>query len=147
MKTTNNNKVQKVQNKKPSPSVVDDDFKSDDSINETPESENWETGDVGEFELVNLKNEGDSWIGYIVKDCESDGLPDWLPQPDKWDDKLYETINSEGQKGLIPKYHRIKQYVEKYGMGKGIKYKITRGKKSGEEQGAFVNFDVKFQKK
>lgn len=101
-------------------------------------------GDVGEFEVVNIRNAGDTWAGQIVKDCEKDGLPEWLPEG--FDEKCYETINLSGKRGIISKYYRLAQYVEKYGMENTF-YKITRGEKKGDRQDSFVEFHIQIGKR
>jgi len=120
---------------------ADDDFLPDTDLNNNDESkEEWQEEDLGDFEVVALKNEGDKWRGYIVGDCAVN-RPDWLPE--QFDaDKLFETINIAGKKGVIAKWFRITQAVEKYGVGKKVKFQFTRLAKKGDKQTDFVDFAV-----
>lgn len=133
-----------VKKQSPPKQLIDNnDFENDNELDNDNNSD-WENGDVGEFEVVKLTDEGDEWQGHIISDCKGDKLPDFVP--DGFDDNCYETLNPEGKKGIIPRYYRLVQYVEKYGMGKKIMYRIVRGKKSGPNQSDFVNFTIQFRK-
>ena len=119
----------------------DNEFIPDNDLNEQNKEENeWEEVDLGSFEVVSLKEEGEVWDGFIVGDC-SENHPEWLPE--QFDgDKLFETINSNGKKGVIAKWFRIQQAVDKYGFSKNRMFRFTRLKKKGEKQTDFVDFSV-----
>lgn len=133
---TNNNKQQT----KAAKSVVDDDFVDGMADSNVDDSE-FEAGDIGDFEVVDLRHEGDTWKGLIVEDCRKE-RPDWLPE--KFEDNCWETRNTENKKGIISAFWKLDAYIEKYGYGAGIVYLIERGKK--QEKGknrSYVDFKIR----
>lgn len=134
-------KTQSKMAKKAEPIKGNNEFIPDDELNNSNQEETeWEEVDLGSFEVVSLKEEGEVWDGFIVGDCAKNH-PDWLPE--QFDgDKLFETINAKGKKGVIAKWHRVQQAVDKYGFGKTRMFRFTRLKKKGEKQTDFVDFSV-----
>jgi len=100
-------------------------------------NEEWETAETGQFETVNLVKEGDTWTGKIL------GLtkPDYIPEG--FDDNCFETENEKGERGIIPNYWALKNYIDAVGYGEGVIFRIIRGSKVEKEKGrSFVNFTI-----
>ena len=110
--------------------------------NEIGSEDNWEQTDIGDFEVVELKSEGDVWIGRILADVE-ENRPDWLPE--KFEDNSYVTQNKAGKKGIISKFWKLEEYIQKTGvMGEGVLFKITRGKKTEKAKNrSYVDFEIR----
>lgn len=142
LEQTNKLKTMATQNRKRS--VVDDNFTGDPELDNKSTDDDFQAGDIGEFDVAQLKDEKDIWRGHIISDVSKDGYPEWLP--DAFDPNCYVTKLENGKKGIISKFWKLEEYIYKYGFGLGIVYQVIRGKKTEKGKNrSYVDFDIKFK--
>lgn len=115
---------------------------------DTFEDLDFQEAETGQFQFFSLINEGDKLTFTVEQDCEGDNendrtkAPEWLPGSVATKCYVVRTY-PDRQRGILSKFYTVDVAIKKYGIGHNVVYRVTRGKKEGEKQTDFVNFNVK----